>query len=601
MIPVKHVSVKIQHLLSGCLILILHQACLNNEVGEDKPRGPNIILILADDQGWGDLSFNGNANLQTPHIDAIAKNGISFQNFYVQPVCSPTRAEILTGRYFPRTGVYSTSEGGERINSDETTIADILRKAGYQTAAYGKWHNGVQPPYHPNARGFDDYYGFASGHWGDYFSPILEHNGRMVQGRGFLADDITDKALDFITRWKYEPFFLFLPFNTPHSPMQVPDPFWERFRDKDLPQQYEGVEKEDINFTRAALAMVENIDYNVGRLTGRLQELGLEENTILIYLSDNGPNGWRWNGGMRGKKGSTDEGGVRTPFFVQWKGSIQPGSSAKQIASAIDILPTVLNLAGLRPDLKKKLDGKDLTPLIFQSGSDWQNRLVYNHWEGKTSIRSEKYRLDAQQRLYDLTTDPSQQRDLGDQYPALRDSLIQAGEKWLADVAAVPGDPGRSYPLGHPDFEFTQLPARDGIPHGNIIRSNKFPNCSYFTQWLAISDFMSWELDVLQAGDFEVELYYTCAEKDLGAIVELALGDSHIVAKIDKANDPPLRGMEHDRYPRSESYVKDFVPMKLGTIRLKKGTGRLTLKALTIPGREAAEVRLILFKRINKV
>lgn len=568
--------------------------------GQAVWRKPNIILILADDQGWGDLSFNGNSNLNTPHIDAIAENGTSFQNFYVQPVCSPTRAEMLTGRYFPRSGVYATSEGGERINPDETTVADILKHAGYHTAAFGKWHNGTQPPYHPNARGFEDFYGFASGHWGDYFSPMLEHNGKIVKGNGFLADDLTDKGLDFISRYRDEPFFLYLPYNTPHSPMQVPDPYWDRFKEKDLSQRYQGVEKEDIGFTRAALAMVENIDYNVGRLTAKLQDLGLEENTILIYLSDNGPNGWRWNGGMRGKKGSTDEGGVRTPFFIQWKGTIPSGKIVSRIASSIDILPTLLNMTHTQTKLKKPLDGKDLTTLILQSGPQWEDRLVYTHWAGKTSIRSEKYRLDAEGRLYDMDIDPGQLTDIGEQLPALRDSMIREVGKWLEEVIPSPGKKeDRPFPIGYPGYEYTQLPARDGMPHGNIIRSNQFPNCSYFTQWKTISDFISWDVDVLQAGNYEVALYYTCKEKDLGSTILLALGDSKVESKINIANDPPLLGMEHDRYPRMESYVKDFIPMNLGTLSLKKGPGLLTLKALKIPGGEVGEVRLLLFKRID--
>ncbi|WP_273567447.1 sulfatase-like hydrolase/transferase [Maribacter halichondriae] len=312
-------------LLIGILLLLScnEEKAVKNTKSEIKR--PNIVLIMADDQGWGDLSISGNTNLSTPNIDALAKNGVSFENFYVQPVCSPTRAELLTGRSAAKIGVYSTSEGGERFNLGETTLAQIFKKAGYRTAAYGKWHSGMQPPYHPNSRGFDDYYGFASGHWGNYFSPMLEHNGEIVKGKGFLVDDLTDHGINFIEKNKEQPFFLYLPYNTPHSPMQVPDEFWNRFKDKELDSLYHGTETEDLNFTKAALAMVENIDYNVGRLTHSLKELDLEENTIVIYLSDNGPNGWRWNGGMKGKKGSTNEGGVRTPFFIQWKNALKAG------------------------------------------------------------------------------------------------------------------------------------------------------------------------------------------------------------------------------------------------------------------------------------
>ena len=194
-------------------------------VGNLFAQQPNVVIILTDDQGWGDLSMQGNTNLQTPNIDRLAKEGVTFEHFYVSPVCSPTRAEILTGRYSVRSGVYSTSMGGERIDLDEILMPEIFKKAGYETAAYGKWHNGMQPPYHPNARGFDDYYGFASGHWGNYFSPMLEHNGQTVKGEGFLPDDLTDHAIDFVRKNRKKPFFLYLPLNTPHSPMQVPDEY----------------------------------------------------------------------------------------------------------------------------------------------------------------------------------------------------------------------------------------------------------------------------------------------------------------------------------------------------------------------------------------
>lgn len=192
---------------------------------------PNVVVILTDDQGWGDLSINGNTNLSTPNIDSLAKAGAQFERFFVCPVCSPTRAEFLTGRYHPRSGVFSTSTGGERMSLSEKTIADTFQAGGYATAAFGKWHNGSQWPYHPNARGFDEYYGFPSGHWGDYFDPPLEHNGQFVKGKGFLIDDLTDHAMQFIEQHQARPFFCYVPLNTPHFPAQVPDRFYAKFAD----------------------------------------------------------------------------------------------------------------------------------------------------------------------------------------------------------------------------------------------------------------------------------------------------------------------------------------------------------------------------------
>jgi arylsulfatase A-like enzyme len=223
-----------------------------------RNNSPNVILILSDDQGWGDLSLNGNLDISTPNIDQLGNTGVRFDRFFVSPVCSPTRAEILTGRHHVRGGVYSTSKGGERLDIDEETIAEVFKSRGYKTAAYGKWHNGMQAPFHPNSRGFDDFYGFCSGHWGNYYNPLLEHNGNLVKGNGFIINDLTQHGIDFIKKNKNQPFFLYLPYNTPHSPMQVPDRFWEKYKDKELNQEgSHGPFKtqNEIDHTLAALAM----------------------------------------------------------------------------------------------------------------------------------------------------------------------------------------------------------------------------------------------------------------------------------------------------------------------------------------------------------
>ncbi len=572
----------------------------NSTTAKGTSKRPNVILIVADDQGWGDLSGNGNTNLSTPNIDALAKYGVSFENFYVQPVCSPTRAELMTGRYFPRTGVYSTSSGGERMNFDETTLAEILKNSGYKTAAYGKWHNGMQPPYHPNSQGFDDFYGFASGHWGNYFSPMLEHYGNIVKGNGFLVDDLTDHGLDFIEKYKEAPFFLYLPFNTPHSPMQVPDEYWNRFMEKELNLYSDDKTNEDIDFTKAALAMVENIDYNVGRITAKLRKLYLDDDTIVIYLTDNGPNSFRWNGGMRGKKGSTHEGGVRSPLYIQWTDSIHAGSKVTQIASSIDILPTITSMLSINTTETKPIDGKDLSTLLFEDTPTWNDRLIFNHWNGNTSVRTQNYRLDNENHLYDIRKDRGQTTDISKLSPKLVDSLKKAKERWLLEVNSLTAETDdRPFTLGHPDFQFTQLPARDAIAHGNIKRSNRYPNDTFFTNWKSTKDSISWDIEVLADGQFEVQLFYTSPEKNIGSIIELGMGNSKIATKISEAHDPPLTGEENDRTPRMESYVKDFKPMKLGTMILKKGKGTLTLKALKVTGNEVADVRLLLFRRIN--
>ena len=533
-----------KNLIMYFVLFTLLYSCNSNKTQQgDGEKQPNIIVILSDDQGWGDLSMNGNTNLSTPNIDKLAMSGATFNHFFVCPVCSPTRAELLTGRYHVRGGVYSTSAGGERLDLDETTIAEVFKKAGYHTAAFGKWHNGMQYPYHPNARGFDEFYGFCSGHWGNYFSPMLEHNGKIVRGNGFVIDDFTEKAMQFIEEYNPcktgEPFFVYLPYNTPHSPMQVPEKWWDKFKDKKLQLTNRDPDKENILHTKAALAMCENIDWNVGRLMAKLEELKLEENTIVIYFSDNGPNGWRWNGGMKGKKGSTDEGGVRSPLIIRWKNTIQEGIVINQIASVIDLLPTLTELAQVGYNYPKPLDGISHKQALLNQNSELPERLIFNHWKDKTSVRSQKYRLSHEGMLFDMENDPGQNKDISEEEPEIKKELMAAKEKWEKEVnSELPEKDLRTFPVGHPDFKYTQIPARDAVFNGNIQRSNRFPNCSYLTNWKDAGDEIYWDVDVIADGNFEVVIYYTCPVEDVGSEFELSFENNKLAGKITEANRP---------------------------------------------------------------
>jgi arylsulfatase A-like enzyme len=574
------------------LLLVLPSIAAPCVSAADKP---NIVIFLADDQGWGDLSVHGNSNLSTPNIDSLARDGALFERFYVCPVCSPTRAEFLTGRYHPRGGVWSTSTGGERLDLDEQTIAETFRAAGYATGAFGKWHNGMQYPYHPLGRGFDEYYGFCSGHWGDYFSPPLEHNGRPVQGNGYIIDDLTDHALQFIEDHRAQPFFCYLPYNTPHSPMQVPDPYFEKFRGADLQLRADESHREDLEFTRTALAMCENIDWNVGRVLKKLDERGLADNTLVLYFSDNGPNGWRWNEGMRGRKGSTDEGGVRSPLLVRWPGKIAAGTRIPQISAAIDLLPTLAELAGISVASSKPLDGISVAPLLRGSRVEWPDRQIFSHWNNNVSVRTQRFRLDANGRLYDMQTDPGQKRDVSPHFPEMAARLKADVELWKQEMLPGLRDDDRPFPVGYRELTITQLPARDAVPHGNVQRSARAPNCSFMTNWRSADDQITWDVDVHTAGRYEVVLYYTCAADDVGSRIQLSLGESRLEYKIDAAHDPPLRGLEHDRVDRgSESYVKEFKPVTLGVLELPAGRGSLALRALDVAGKQVADVRALL-------
>jgi len=572
---------------------------LARDAGHAADERPNVVVILTDDQGWGDLSAHGNTNLRTPNLDSLAREGVMFDRFYVCPVCAPTRAEFLTGRYHSRGGVHGVTTGAERLNIDEKTIGDTFKAAGYATAAFGKWHNGTQYPYHPNARGFDEFYGFCSGHWGQYFDPMLEHNGEIVRGKGFIIDDLTDHALAFMEENRDRPFFCYVPYNTPHTPFQVPDSYWDRFRDRPLEMRHREPDKENLDATRAALALCENIDWNVGRILRKLDELKLSEKTIVVYFSDNGPNGRRWNGGMKGAKGSTDEGGVRVPCFIRWPGHIPARVTIPQIAGAIDLLPTLAGLAGVPMASVKPLDGKALQPLLAGAAEDWSDRMIFTHQAGRVSVRTQRYRLDHEGKLFDMAEDPGQQHDISQQEPALAARLTEAVAAWREEVLPGAEDDDRPFPVGYPEFPSTWLPARDGVPHGNVERSGRAPNCSYFTNWVSPEDRMTWDIEVATAGDCEAEVYYTCREEDVGSKIELSFGGSSVQAQVNEAHDPPEIGAEFDRVPRGgESYVKDFRPLRLGTIRLPQGRGELALRALEVPGERVIEVRAIMLTRL---
>lgn len=587
-------------------LVLLALFCGHSAAAETKR--PNMVIFLADDAGWGDYGHSGNKMVATPNIDSIAQGGVSLDRFFVCPVCAPTRAEFLTGRYHPRGGVRGVSTGQERLDLGEKTIADAFKAAGYATGAFGKWHNGSQWPYHPMARGFDEYFGHTSGHWGEYFDAPIEVNGRMIRTKGYIVDVCTDRALGFIDRNKDKPFVCYIPFTTPHSPWAAPESDWRRFKDKPVIQRATDSSREVDDETRCALAMIENQDMNVGRVLSRLKQHGVEENTIVVYFSDNGPNSNRWTGGMKGKKGSTDEGGVRSVCYVRWPAKLPAGHTVTQISGAIDLMPTLTALAGVKRVGQKPLDGRDLTPLLMKQDIEWTDRMIFSTWAMNASARTQTHRLDNGGRLYDMIADPGQTTPINDKQPALAAKLADALKAWRQEMfgaaAAQPKegkrkgggndvDP-RPIPAGYREFPITMLPARDGEPRGGVKRSSGAPNCSYFVNWTSKDDSMVWLLDVHTTGRYEVSIDYTCPMPDAGSTVELSFKEARLAGKVAPGWDPPLY-TNQDTLPRpnGESQMKEFRTLTLGEITLPAGQSPLTLRALEIPGASVMDVRRV--------
>lgn len=326
-------------------------------------RAPNILLILADDLGYGDLGSYGNDVVQTPHLDRLARDGMRFDQHYAEaPICAPSRAGLLTGRHHHRCGAVDvpSNKGYDRIAVAETTMADAFRAAGYETGMIGKWHTGLHDlNYHPNARGFREFMGFLNGGM-DYWQWVLDYNGTAVPADGrYLTDVFSDEAMAFIERHRERPFFLHLSYNAPHPPMQAPEAVVRKYR-----------ERGDLSETVALnYAMIEIMDTGIGRLRATLDRLGLAENTIIVFTSDNGA--WlagdfaRFNGPFRGMKQQVLEGGIRVPAMAAWPGKIPANTVCREMINSIDWFPTFLSLAGqsgMGRDIA--FDGADLSELL---------------------------------------------------------------------------------------------------------------------------------------------------------------------------------------------------------------------------------------------
>lgn len=443
-------------------------------------RRPNVLLIIADDMGHGDLGFHGNPIIKTPNLDKFARQSVRMKHFYVSPVCSPTRSSLLTGRYNYRTGVVDTFIGRSMMYGDEVTLAEILAAAGYRTGIFGKWHLGDCYPLRAMDQGFQEALVLKGGGIGQpsdppggesYFDPVLQHNGQQVQKKGYCSDVFTEAALDFIAKKRDGPFFCYLAYNAPHTPLQVPDRYHQMYAKLNLAHdQFPKigqplVGKANLDDTAKVYGMVTNIDDNIGRLLAKLDELGIADNTIVIFLTDNGPQQVRYNSGMRERKGSVHEGGVRVPFFVRWPGGFKGGRDVHRIAAHIDVTPTLAEICGGNLPKDRKIDGVSLHSLGLGESIDWPDRTLYTQWHRgdvpelnrACAARSQKWRLmqpegvaekplpaNVRFKLYDMENDPYEERDVAVQQPEVVARMKAGYEAWFRDVSATRGyDPPR--------------------------------------------------------------------------------------------------------------------------------------------------------------
>jgi len=421
-------------------------------------KKPNVILIMTDDQGFGDMHCNGNPYLETPNTDKLYNEGVRLTNFHVDPTSSPTRSSLMTGRYSSRTGVWHTLQGRSIMDAEEITMAQIFRENGYRTGIFGKWHLGDSYPYHPMYRGFDECVTYGGGgvgqnpdYWrNDYFSDMYMHNGMMKHYEGYCTDVWFSEAMRFIAENQEKPFFCYIPTNAPHFPYFVA----ERYA---APYRRVGMSDQRARFS----GMITNIDENLGKLRDKLYQLGIEENTILIFMSDNGSgfmtrDDFFYNAGMRGGKGSVYEGGHRVAFFIHYKdGKLTGGRDVNQLAAHFDLLPTLSAICGLEINHKIDLDGIDISAQLQGKANAIPRTLFVHQQRVDIPVKYKNYCvMDALWRLvgngdkcelYNLAADPGQQNDLAKSESARLKAMREAYEKWWEHISGRFGNYSEIY------------------------------------------------------------------------------------------------------------------------------------------------------------
>jgi arylsulfatase A-like enzyme len=444
--------------------------------GAENPRRPNIVLILTDDQGYGDLGCHGNPLIRTPNLDRFARESVRLKSFYVSPVCSPTRASLLTGRYHYRTGVVDTYAGRSLMAPDEVTLAEMLAVAGYRTGIFGKWHLGDNAPLRASDQGFQEALVIKGGGIGQasdppggssYFDPILQHNGMQKRYSGYCSDVFATAAIQFVSAADTRPFFAYLAFNCPHDPLEAPAAELAAYRAmsltaRDFPQVGRPIPEALMSSPEAlarVYAMVSNIDANVGRVLGALETKGLMRDTIVIFLTDNGPAQVRFNAGLRGFKGTVYEGGIHVPCYIRWPGKLKPGHVVDRITAHIDLVPTLLDACGVAVPAGLQLDGKSLLPLLCEAANaSWPDRTLYFQWhrgdepepDRAFAARGPRYKLLSPEpppgsgkvpplELYDLDLDPSEEHNRAPSHPAIVQKMHEGYLAWFRDVASTRG------------------------------------------------------------------------------------------------------------------------------------------------------------------
>jgi arylsulfatase/arylsulfatase A len=491
----------------------------------------NIVVIIMDDLTWGDLSSHGNPHTRTPNLDQMRDESTRFTHYRSGFLCTPARAAITSGRHPYRTRAIDTYCGRSMMDPDEQTIASYLRDAGYATCLSGKWHLGDTYPNRPIDLGFDECLMHTGGglcqpsNYGnsDYFNPTLLHNGELIDTEGYCTDIFTDHTIQFIRDNKDGPFFVYLATNAPHTPAIVGDEWSERFIKNGMHEKLAKI-----------YGMVENIDHNVGRVFDELKELGIDDDTLVLYTSDHGlcPGSLfdgkaRYNANMRGGKGTPYEGGVCVPCFWRWPGHIQAGVTCSVNSNPIDVFPTLRALAGIDTPTRNAIDGRDLSPVLLNGDidDDWAHRFIPMQWHrGNEPVRYRNYHIvrgnyklcrtdeNGSDELYNIAVDRREEHNIADEQPELCATLRQAYDDWFDDVSRTREN----------NYAPTRIIA--GTPHENPIILNRNDWRVHGDDGWDASIEAHWEMHAAQNGTYTFRCEFP--ELDDTANVRLLLNDA---------------------------------------------------------------------------
>ncbi|MBU2997989.1 arylsulfatase [Cellulophaga baltica] len=542
------------------IFLLVLSGCSDDKKIEATAK-PNIILILTDDQGFGDLGYYGNPIVKTPVIDSLASKSVRFDEFLVSPVCAPTRASIMTGRYAMRTGVYDTQRGGSLMATSEITIAELLQEANYKTGIIGKWHLGDNYPMRPQDQGFDYTLNHLSGGIGQpgdwpntinpdssYYNPTLWKNGTQVKTEGYCSDVFGTAAIDFVEENKDNPFFLYLSFNAPHTPLQVPQEYYDLYKDVDVKKAFKNDSKPFPNmypkaneYARKVYGMVTNIDDNLGRLFKKLQELNIDENTLVIFMTDNGPQDPRYIAGLRGKKSSVFQGGIKVPSFWYFPSKFKTPRDVKTTVAHLDILPTLAEFCGIELPKDNAIDGVSLMPLLTDENATLKSRTINNYWSRKHPVKyknisttKDSLKLVALENdfkgsdtyeLFNIKNDPYELHDISNSDTLKVKEMKSEMKAWIAEM------------LHSENFIKTPRPII-GTKHENPLVLN-LNDALYHREEGVRKPIASWEVNFSKTGNYAINVH-TYAEIDEDSQLLLKVGNTIKQMNFKKPNSKML-------------------------------------------------------------